>query len=343
MITQARTSPETSLKRRDVKVSDADIVRRYLGVSKMPCSMSSPLRDNDYRPSFTLRERDGVVFYKDFGTGEGGDAVKLMSQLWHTTYSEALEQIKEDMDSAVPRTSLVRKCSGKVRVMTGSDMEVKVREWKPWDEEYWNSYGIPVSFCQWCNVYPVSNIFFAENDENGKTYKSVIPTDKYAYAFFEWKDGKRSVKLYQPFSKTMKWLSKHDSSVWDLWKQAMNYAENVSDEALIITSSRKDAMCLWYNLKVPAICMQGEGYLPKPQVMDQLKKKFRSVYIWYDNDFSHKTDNPGQDNARRLIKEYPYLINICIPEGWQCKDPSDLYKTHGKDALLKVWNDIKKH
>ena len=139
----------------------------------------------------------------------------------------------------------------------------------------------------------------------------------------------------------MKWLSKHDSSVWDLWKQAFMYADMKSDENVIITSSRKDAMCLWYNLKVPAMSMQGEGYLPKPHVMQQVVDRFRHVYLWYDNDFKHKDDNPGQDNAKKLIDMYPSLRNICIPSELRCKDPSDLVKAFGTSALSEIWKSQK--
>ena len=135
----------------------------------------------------------------------------------------------------------------------------------------------------------------------------------------------------------MKWLSKHDASVWDLWKQAFLFAEKKSDDTVIITSSRKDAMCLWYNLGVPAMSLQGEGYLPKPQVMQQVLDRFKHVYLWYDNDFKHKEDNPGQDNAKKLIELYPTIKNICIPSELQCKDPSDLVKNKGIKELKSVW------
>lgn len=96
-------------------------------------------------------------------------------------------------------------------------------------------------------------------------------------------------------------------------------------------------MCLWYNLGIPSMSLQGEGYIPKPQVMQQVFDRFRNVYIWYDNDFKHKDDNPGQDNAKKLIDLYPQLKNICIPSELKCKDPSDLVKQFGVDILKEVW------
>lgn len=331
-----------SINREDVSLSDRDILSRYMGIDKFPCKLQSPLREDDDNPSFSMYEHEGTIFWKDFGTGESGDAVKLMAKLWRVEYKEALLKIKLDTERNIPRISLIRRYNGKIHMTSGSTIKVKVRPWREWDEQYWGSYGISRKFCEWCNVHPISHAFFTKKDaETGKMYSFSVPMDKYAYAYFEWKDGKESIKLYQPYSQTMKWLSKHDLSVWDLWKHAFMWADKKSNESVIITSSRKDAMCLWENLGVPAMSLQGEGYLPKPQVMQQVLDKFKNVYIWYDNDFKHKDDNPGQDNARKLIDLYPQLKNICIPSQYKCKDPSDLVKGWGVDALRLIWQSNK--
>lgn len=339
MITQTKES-SLAIRREDVSLSDRDIIKRYIGVDQFPCSMQSPLRDDDDRPSFSMQEKGGIIFWKDFGTGETGTAISLMAKLWHVRYSEALLKIKLDTEYKIPRASLIRRYNGKVHLTSNSSIKVRTRPWKDWDIEFWKSFGISKNFCAWCNVFPISHAFFTREEE-GKKRTVCIPMDKYAYAYFEWKDGKESIKLYQPFSQTMKWLSKHDASVWDLWKQAFKWAEKKSDEALIITSSRKDAMCLWENLGIPAMSLQGEGYIPKPQVMQQVFDRFKSVYLWYDNDFTHKNDNPGQDNAKKLIEMFPNLKNICIPEELKSKDPSDLVKNHGVELLKLVWQKQK--
>ena len=340
MITHARRSA-IQISRDDVSLSDRDIVKRYLGIDSLPCKLSSPLREDDDRPSFSMTERDGVVFWKDFGTGQSGTAVKLMSRLWSVTYSEALLKIKLDTEYKIPRASLIRRYNGKVHLVSDSTIKVKTREWKDHDVEFWKSFGISKEFATWCNVYPVSHAFFTRKDKDGNEHTVCVPMDKHAYAYFEWKDGRESVKLYQPYSKTMKWLSKHDASVWDLWKQAFRWADERSDESVILTSSRKDAMCLWESLGVPSMSLQGEGYVPKPQVMGQVLSRFKTVYLWYDNDFSHKDGNPGQDNAKKLIGMYPSVKNICIPSRFKCKDPSDFVKRYGADKLRFVWDKIK--
>lgn len=341
MITQTKKT-SLSIRREDVSISDRDILKRYLGIDKkLPIAIQSPLREDDVNPSFSIQEWNCTITWKDFGTGESGNVVSLMARLWNVTYSEALLKIKLDTEAKIPRASLIRRYKGKIHLTSNSSIKVKVRDWKEWDINYWNSFGIPVSFCKWCNVFPISHAFFTREDENGRKNTISVPMDKYAYAYFEWKDGIESIKLYQPFSTSMKWLSKHDSSVWDLWNKAFAYADKNSNEAVIITSSRKDAMCLWATLRVPAMSLQGEGYLPKPQVMKQVLDKFNNVYIWYDNDFSHTDDNPGQDNAKKLIGLYPKLKNIYIPSEYKCKDPSDLVKNVGTQALKEVWESQK--
>ena len=336
MVTQTNNSI-ISIRRDDLKLSDRDIIGRYLGIHEFPCKMQSPLREDDVRPSFSMQEKGGVVFWKDFGTGGSGNAVSLMAKLWMVSYPEALLKIKLDTDNVIPRVSLIRRYNGKIHLTSNSSIKVKTREWKEWDKEFWESFGISLKFAEWCNVHPVSHAFFSRKDQNGRETTITVPMDKYAYAYFEWKDGRESIKLYQPYSTSMKWLSKHDASVWDLWKQAFKFAEEKSDENVIITSSRKDAMCLWNNLNVPAMALQGEGYLPKPHVMKQVLDRFKNVYLWYDNDYSHKDDNPGQDNARKLMELYPQLHNICIPDRFQSKDPSDLVKNWGTALLQDMW------
>jgi len=333
---------ELPIRRDDIGMSDHDILDRYMGISKIPCIIQSPLREDDKNPSFSLYYWGNKIFWKDFGTGNKGSVIDLLCRLWNVNYKEALLKIRLDCGQKFPSIGLMRRYRGKQHITSNSTIAVKTRDWKSWDKEYWNSYGISLKFCRWCNVYPISHAIFTKTDKDTGVKSTItIPMDKYAYAYFEWKDDKQSIKLYQPYSQTMKWLSKHDSSVWDLWKQAFQWADKKSNDAVIITSSRKDAMCLWENLRIPAMSLQGEGYIPKPQVMKQVFEKFKTVYLWYDNDYSHKDNNPGQDNAKKLIESFPELHNIVIPDIYQSKDPSDLVKNWGKDILKEIWQTQK--
>jgi hypothetical protein len=84
------------------KVSEADILSYYLGITEVPCVINSPLRQ-DKKPSFGLYSRDGVrIFYTDLSTGEKGGLFDLLSQMWNKSYNEVLYKVYSD----IPKFSL---------------------------------------------------------------------------------------------------------------------------------------------------------------------------------------------------------------------------------------------
>ena len=308
--------------------SDADIAQKYLGV-KVPCLVCSPFRD-DKRPSLSLYySKSGNLCYKDFATSEGGSLYDFLSRLWNTSMSETISKIASDIGI---KDTLVKRRTKSLRKTTKSVLQVKIREWRDYDIEFWAQFGINKDWLKFGDVYPITQMFFTKD---GIT--KIIPADKYAYAYIERKDGIVSIKIYQPFSDTMKWISKHDSSVWDLWTKL---PEN--GERLIITSSRKDALCLWANTGIPSLSLQGEGYVPKEHVVNQLKQRFKNIYVLYDNDF--KAVEKGEENHGRVFGKHLSdmfgLIQIEIPEFYRSKDPSDLFRDWGKEVFRTVMQSL---
>lgn len=308
--------------------SDADIAQKYLGV-KVPCLVCSPFRD-DKRPSLSLYySKSGNLCYKDFATSEGGSLYDFLSRLWNTSMSQTISKIASDIGI---KDTLVKRKTKSLRKTTKSILQVKVREWRDYDIEFWAQFGINESWLKFGDVYPITQMFFTKD---GTT--KIIPADKYAYAYIERKDGIVSIKIYQPFSDTMKWISKHDSSVWDLWTKLPE-----SGERLIITSSRKDALCLWANTGIPSLSLQGEGYVPKEHVVNQLKQRFKNIYVLYDNDF--KAVEKGEENHGRVFGKHLSdmfgLIQIEIPEFYRSKDPSDLFRDWGKEVFRTVMQSL---
>lgn len=308
--------------------SDADIAQKYLGV-KVPCLVCSPFRD-DKRPSLSLYySKSGNLCYKDFATSERGSLYDFLSRLWNTSMSQTISKIASDVGI---KDTLVKRRTKSLRKTTKSILQVKVREWRDYDIEFWAQFGINKDWLKFGDVYPITQMFFTKD---GIT--KIIPADKYAYAYIERKDGIVSIKIYQPFSDTMKWISKHDSSVWDLWTKLPE-----SGERLIITSSRKDALCLWANTGIPSLSLQGEGYVPKEHVVNQLKQRFKNIYVLYDNDF--KAVEKGEENHGRVFGKHLSdmfgLIQIEIPEFYRSKDPSDLFRDWGKEVFRTVMQSL---
>ena len=314
-------------------LSQADIAAYYLNIKSIPSLIHSPLRP-DNKPSFALYCPKGTeVNYRDFSNGDSGTIWTLLTKLWNCTFEEAVHKVYNDLGNKSYSTRvhegnyMTRYC----KINSHIDLQCKVREWRDYDIKYWESYGISLKWLKYADVYPISHKIVIKN---GISY--VFGADKYAYAYVEFKEGKVTLKIYQPFNKQgYKWSSNIDKSVWSLWTKIPKKGDN-----LIISSSVKDCLNIMCNLKIPSICLQGEGYLPKPQVIETLKSRYKNIIVFFDNDFNN-SDNPGHKDAERLCKEYAFRM-VEIPKEYKSKDPSDLFKNYGKNKYLEIMKEILK-
>lgn len=301
----------------------------YFNVNRIPCLISSPFRmDSD--PSLSITSTpSGHVKWKDFGTGDGGNIWLLLSKTWHMSVKEVEKKVLKDTPDILSRehnTDVLPSVDarGKIVHKTDTEIGVKVRAWREYDLVYWQDYGISRKWLEFGDIYPISHIIITKNKI---TYP--ISADKYAYVFVEFKDGEPSLKIYQPFSREYKWISRHDRSVWDLWSKLPQ-----KGDTLIITSSRKDALCVWSNTGIPCTGLQGEGYMPKLHVMAELLNRFKDIYILYDNDFRSEM-NYGREYGKKIADTFG-LKQIEIPTSYRAKDPSDLYHAQGRETLRSV-------
>ncbi len=313
------------------QVSEVDILNHYLVIKELPCLISSPLRV-DTKPSFRLYvTHTNKVRYYDLAKKDGGGLFDLLKQLWGTTFQGAIDKVYTDLKS-INKTQIPISYSSGVYAPGEAKgigkIEVKLRKWESHDKEYWMKYGLPVTALLFANIYPVSHILLHKQG-----VINTLVAHKYAYVYIENKDNVCTYKVYQPYNKKCKWLNSHNSSVWDLWsKLPMN------GDKLIITSSRKDALCLWYHTGIPAVSLQGEGYIPKDSVVAELKERFKTIYVLFDNDYN-KECNVGRENASHLCSKFD-LTFIEIPAFLESKDPSDLYYNHGEEIFKDTMNKL---
>ena len=333
----AFSSGKSSVSLDDIlsKVTEADILSYYLGVTEVPCIINSPLRQ-DKRPSFGLYSSDGIrIFYIDLATKDSGGLFDLLGKMWNCGFKEVLSKINEDISKFCGGASIHSYTPCAIRSTSSynkdTDLQCKVRDWRSYDIEYWASYGITLEWLKYAEVYPISHKIIIKDG-----HRYVFGADKYAYAYVEHKEGKVTLKIYQPFNKAgYKWSSNIDRSVWSLWTKIPKYGTN-----LIISSSVKDCLNIMCNFKIPSICLQGEGYLPKPHIMEELKSRYKNIIIFFDNDFANP-NNPGHNDAKKLSEEYN-LKMVEIPKKYESKDPSDLFKKYGKNKYLEIMNEILK-
>ena len=319
-----KSNPSVTLDDILSKTTEADILAYYLGVTEIPCVIHSPLRI-DNMASFGLYSRDGHrVYYVDFATKDRGNTFDILCKLWGCNYIEALAKIAHDISKFSTKdlgiNTSKQHLTPKIFKLNNTELQCKVRDWAPHDIEYWASYGISLDWLKYAEVYPISHKIVIKDG-----HRYVFVADKYAYAYVEHKEGKVTLKIYQPFNKgRYKWSNKHDSSVVSLWTKVPEYGEQIC-----ICSSLKDALCLWSNTGIPSLAIQGEGYRMSGTAISELNRRFKKVFICLDN------DKPGLEDAERLSRETGFT-NVVLPFFDEGKDISDLFKAKGKEEFLKI-------
>lgn len=318
---------EHSITLEDVlaRTTEFVILYHYFNVSELPTVIHSPLRQ-DSRPSFGLYTLDGKrVHYTDLATKDRGGLFDLLMKYWGESYKGMLNHLWKDLpnfsNANVQFNSMKSERTYQYQSLKSRniDLQCKVREWKDYDIEYWASYGISLEWLKYADIYPISHKIVIRD---GQRY--VFGADKYAYAYVERKEGKVTLKIYQPYNKGgYKWSNRHDRSVISLWTKVPEYGDRIC-----ICSSMKDALCLWANTGIPALAIQGEGYGMSDTAISELKRRYKEVFIALDG------DKAGVEDSIKLQKETAFKIIDC-PLIDKAKDWSDIYYFYGKEALLK--------
>ena len=304
-------------------ITQEEIYKYYIDTSGPTSKMSSPLRVDNV-PSFGLyyhKNGSGTLMFNDLATKDSGDCVVLVSILYGLTYREALLKIVADFNLSdfkisaerVLRAKAPKKIIQKVPIKIG----IKSRNWKKHDAKFWSSFGIRKKTLTKFNVIPIEYVFY--NDRP-------VRTDKYAYAYQEFKDDKISYKIYQPYSKSFKWINNANYSVHQGYMQLPD-----KGELLIITKSLKDVMSLFDVLKIIAIGLQSESVMMKMSVMKEYKKRFSEVICLFDN------DTAGKNLSIEFSKKYK-VSHFFMPEIEGVTDFSDLVKKVGIEKSKEIFN-----
>lgn len=328
MVSIGKVSLDTSILS---ELGEFNILHYYLGISKIPCVIKSPYRYDEH-PSLGLFSKDGkTIGWTDFALKEGGSLVELLSKCWGESHLSVINKIREDSSNissnAIVKVSKLTSHTNNIRSLEKSEIQCKVRDWEDYDLDYWNSFGITKEWLEYADVYPISHKIIIKGDK-----KYVFKADKLAYAYLEFKEGKQTMKIYQPLNKKgFKWATSTDRSVISLWTKVPEY-----EDKICICSSLKDALCLWSNTGIPAIAPQGEGYNISNTAVNELKRRYKEIYILYDN------DEAGLKDSLSLSMSTGF-INLTLPKINNTKDISDMYKTlqdknKFKEIILKLFN-----
>ena len=325
---------ELSITLEDIlaKTTEFEILNYYFMVDELPIVINSPLRE-DNKPSFGLYTLDDKkVHYYDFSTKDKGGLFDLLMKYWGESYKATLMRVWEDLpnfsNTNVKLNNTTKKKTYQSLKSRNIDLQCKVREWRDYDLDYWASYGISLEWLKYADIYPISHKIVIRDNQ-----RYVFGADKYAYAYVERKEGKVTLKIYQPFNKGgYKWSNRHDRSVISLWTKVPEFGDRIC-----ICSSMKDALCLWANTGIPSLAIQGEGYGMSDTAINELKRRYKHIYILLDN------DETGLLDAEKLAQTTGFT-NIVLPQFNGGKDVSDLFKSlqdpnKFKNMVLDLFKD----
>ena len=298
------------------KLDDYTIYSYYVGKFKPGKLMNSPLRSDDKMPSFAIFPgKDGVLFFKDHGTGESGNALKFVKiykniQTRDQLEKELLRIIKNTNPNETKRRNTYQASS-----TNPVDIGIVRQPFTEVDKKYWKQFHISIETLRKFNVFSIKH-FLCNRVVRG-TYKEDSPM--YAYKVYD------KFKIYRPLaSKYTKWrtnlTNRHVQGLAELPQEGGNL--------LIITKSLKDVMCL-YEMGFSAIAASSETTFIPDDILKSLKRKWRNIILLYDR------DRTGMLKSREYSKKYG-LDCIFVHKKFNAKDVSDAVRDNSFFAV-KEW------
>ena len=307
------------------KITEYDIFMYYCpNLKEIGKKFNSDLRE-DNSPTVYITMYNGKLLYKDFGNSDHTfDCFNYVRYKYNCSFIDALRII--DCDFNLGLSSNIAGQQFTMGIMGYRQENIpklekqtviiqkKKRLWTRDDANFWSKYLVSKKILIKFAVEPISH-FWVNNDRF--TCKSI----SYAFNF------KNRYKIYSPYEVKNKWLSNTNKTDIQGYNQLPT-----NGERLIITSSLKDVMCL-YAAGYNSVAMQSEMQIPSEKLISELKQRFNTIEILYDNDFN-KINNPGQTMAKKICDLYGFK-NIFLPNEFKSKDPSDLVHKVGNFNELK--------
>lgn len=299
------------------KLTDYDIYSYYVGQFKIGKLFNSPLRSDDKNPSFAIfKGMNGGLFFKDHGSGEGGNAIKFVKLYKNINTKDELErELLRIVRKMNPNSgNAIRTYS--YSVDSGpTDIGIVRQPFTDVDEQYWKQFHISIDTLKKFQVFSIK--YFLCNRVVRGTYKETSPM--YAYKV----DDK--FKIYRPLaSKYTKWRT----NLTNRNVQGLSELPVEGGNLLIITKSLKDVMCL-YEMGFNAIAASSETTFIPDDILDSLRHKWKNVIMLYDR------DKTGMLESRKYSKQYK-LDALFVHKRFKAKDISDAVKDNSYNEV-KQW------
>lgn len=306
------------------RFSEEQLMEYYLHLPVKKGLFRSPLR-KDHNPTCSFyRNNSGTLIFKDFATGQYLDVFSVVQCIFNCTYKEALRIIANDMgivhdDTLHKNTGKINKNPTKIKDKEMSKIQVEIQEFTDLELKWWDRYGITPDILRKFNVYSCKHVFL-----NGKLFAK---SQQHCPIFGYYGKKYQSIELwrcYFPKRTSFRFITNWPSKKIQGFDQLPK-----SGKLLVITKSMKDVMCL-YSCGITACAPNSENLFISDSVLEDLKKKFKHIVVFYDN------DKPGLHNMAKIRESHPELVYISIPKEYGSKDISDFYKSYGRKETLNL-------
>lgn len=293
----------------------------YLGVSVSKKLFRSPLRVDHHQTCSYFRGKSGVLYFKDFATGQCLDFVNVVMTKFGCNYYEALNTIAKDFgyikNDKTPKKAI--KIQPKFEGTKQTFIQVEIKEFSDAELKWWNTFGITKDILHKFNVYSCKNVFL-----NGSLHsQSLQHMPIYGY-YFGKKENIEQWRLYYPRKTEFRFIGNVSSKIVQGYKQLPK-----KGKLLIITKSMKDLMSM-YAYGITACAPNSETIFMTDKMLEDLKQRFERIVVMFDN------DKPGISAMRKIKKQHPELEYFFIPRKYKCKDFSDLRAMYGKDKTKEL-------
>lgn len=308
------------------RTTEYDIYKFYLCQNfKIGKPISSPFRE-DKHPSFGIfyGARNGDLIWKDHGTGQSGNIVQFVQEIFNETSNTSLKRIWQDLiEGRITEYSGIRPIERSSK-SSGVSIGIRRKNYTIIDRQYWGEYGLSIKLLKYFNVYPISR-FWINNVPSHLVYKEDSPM--YVYKVFN------NFKIYRPLevNKKNKWrnnLSKNDIQGYEQLPP--------KGSLLVITKSLKDIMVL-RTFGYYSIAPSTETTTISDKIISELMKHFKKIIVLYDN------DQTGKIGAQKLHDKYNFEM-VFIPDSYReiynVKDVSDFRKIFGSNKTKELLKEL---
>ncbi len=292
-----------------------DVFRVELGKFPVSKAFSSPLR-KDRSPSFTVFNKEGKWWWKDFSTGDAGDALKFVRLRYSLNGKEAIDKICQDL--GISQTTKEYKPLQIIeKAPEWNESEVHIgfsdKKWTKEHHKFWEGTEVDEAHCRKYDTYAVKEL--AVNRRRVKIGEKEVVIAYYA-------SDVDKVKIYFPErAKGHRFKGNVDGRY--LW----NLHGIEKCDKLIVIKSMKDLLCTTVMFPCVIATQNESAAIFTEDVVDKIYILSKNIWVAYGS------DKQGVEQSTLLSEKYNWKWvnpdNKLLPD---INDAYSLIKAKGIDA-----------